>query len=261
LHTDDTNPIKVSLSPDTEVLVEKITSFVDKYNEIIETINGKLSEKKDYDYKPLTEDEKEAMTEDEIELWEERAKRGLLGSSSELQNISTRMRTLIYEPIEGLDITLRDIGIETSSNYKENGKLIINQDKLKESINNNYSRVVDLFTKSSDIDYKDGENRAQRTSESGIAYRIYDVLQDNIRTTRNDAGKKGVLLEKAGITGDITEFKNTMNDEIKQYDNRIDDLIEYLNDRENYYYRMFAQMEKAMTEMQTQASWLQGNMG
>lgn len=261
LHTDDTNPIEVSLSPDTDGLVEKITGFVEKYNEIIETINGKLDEKKDYDYKPLTEDEKEAMTEDEIELWEERTKSGLLGSSSELQNIATRMRTLIYEPIEGLDISLRDVGIKTSSDYKENGKLIIDQDKLKESINNNYSKVVDLFTKSSDIDYKDGANRAQRTSESGIAHRIYDVLQDNIRTTRNVAGKKGVLLEKAGITGDITEFSNTITKNINQYDQRIDDLIDYLNDREDYYYQMFAQMEKAMTEMQTQSSWLEGNMG
>jgi len=261
LHTDTTNPIEVSLSPDTDGLVEKITGFVDKYNEIIETINGKLNEKKDYDYKPLTEDEKEAMTEDEIKLWEERTKSGLLSSSSELQNIASRMRTLIYEPIEGLDISLRDIGIESSSDYKENGKLLINQDKLKENINNNYSKVVDLFTKTSDIDYKDGANRAQRTSESGIAHRIYDVLQDNIRTTRNDSGKKGTLLEKAGIAGDITEFKNTMNTKVKQYDDRIDDLIEYLSDRENYYYRMFAQMEKAMTEMQTQASWMQGNMG
>jgi len=254
-------PIEVRLSPDTDGLIEKISSFVDKYNEIIEMVNGKLDEKKDYDYKPLSEDEKEAMTEDEIELWEERAKSGLLGSSSELQNIARNMRTLIYEPIEGLDISLRDIGIKTSSNYKENGKLTIDEDQLKESINNNYSKVVDLFTKSSDISYKDGAKRSQRTAESGIAHRIYDVLQDNIRTTRNTSGKKGVLLEKAGLEGDTTEFTNMMNNKIKQYDSRIDDLIEYLNDRENYYYQMFAQMEKAMTEMQTQSSWLQGNMG
>jgi len=254
------NPIEVKLSPDTDGLVEKITGFVDKYNEIIETINGKLDEKKYYDYKPLSDEEKESMTEDDIELWEEKAKSGLVGSSNELQSITSRMRTLIYEPIEGLDISLRDIGIETSSNYKENGKLIINEDELKESINNNYGKVVDLFTRSSEIEYSDGANRSQRTAQSGIANRIYDVLQDNIRTIRNDSGKKGVLLEKAGIIGDVTEFNNTLNNEIKQYDDRIDDLIEYLSDKEDYYYQMFAQMEKAMTEMQSQSSWMESNM-
>jgi len=253
--------IEVKLSPNTDGLVEKITGFVDKYNEIIETINGKLDEKKYYDYNPLSDEEKEAMTEDDIELWEEKAKSGLVGSSSELENIASRMRTLIYEPIEGLNISLRDIGITTSSNYKENGKLTIDSEKLRESINNNYSKVVDLFTKTSDIDYKDGENRSQRTAESGIANRIYDVLQDSIRTTRNDSGKKGRLLEKAGLVGDVTEFNNSLNNSVKEYDNRIDDLIEYLSEKEDYYYQMFAQMEKAMTEMQSQSSWLEGNMG
>ena len=253
--------IDVNLSPDTDGLVEKITSFVDKYNNIIETINEKLDETRNYDYQPLSDDDKEAMTDEEIELWEAEAKKGLLSSSNELQSIATRMRTLIYEPIEGLDISLKDIGITTSSNYKENGKLIIDEDQLSESINNSYSKVVELFTKSSEIEYSDIENRSQRTSESGIANRIYDVLQDYIRKTRDDNGNKGILLEKAGVAGDVTEFDNSMNEKIEKYDDRIDELIDYLNDREDYYYRMFAQMEKAMAEMQTQASWLQGNMG
>lgn len=253
--------IEVKLNPDTDGLIEKISDFVDKYNDIIKMVNEKLDEERYYDYKPLSDDEKEAMTDDEIELWEEKAKSGILGSSNELQNIANEMRTLIYEPIEGLDISLKDIGIESSSNYKDNGKLSIDKEQLRESINNNYGKVVELFTKTSDIDYDDTANRSQRKAEEGIAHRIYDVLQDNIRNTRDSNGNKGILIEKAGFPNEVSDFNSDINDRIEQYDDRIDELLDYLDDRESYYYQMFAQMEKAMTEMQTQSSWLSSQMG
>lgn len=256
-----TTAIDIKLSPDTDGLVEKITNFVDKYNEIIEVVNTKLDEKKYYDYKPLNADEKEAMSDDDIELWEEKAKSGILGSSNELERIANELRTLIYEPIEGLDITLKDIGIETSSNYKENGKLTIDEDKLKAALNNNYGKVVELFTKTSDIDYKDTANRSTRKAEEGIANRIYDILQDNVRNTRDANGKKGILIEKAGYEGEVSDFTNTIQDAIKGYDDRIDVLIQYLSDKEDYYYSMFAKMEAAMSELQSQSSWLSSQMG
>lgn len=253
--------IDISLSPDTDNLIEKIVGFVDKYNEIIKTINDKLDEKRYYDYDPLTAEEKEAMTDEDIELWEEKARSGLLSNSNELERISSDLRVMIYEPIEGLDISLKDIGIKTSSNYLDNGKLLIDEDQLKESINNNYDKVVDLFTKKSDIDYNDTANRSQRISEEGIANRLYDVLQDAVRNERDTNGNKGTLIEKAGYVGEVSDFNNVLDDRIDDYDDRIDDLIDYLADRENYYYQMFAQMEKAMTEMQTQSSWLSSQMG
>ena len=256
-----TDPIDIQLSADSDGLVEKITGFVDKYNEIIKKVNGELSEKRYYDYEPLTADEKKAMSEDEIEMWEGKAKNGILRGSNDLENISNQMRTLIYEPIEGMDITLKDIGITTSSSYKDNGKLIIDEDKLKESIENNYDKVVKLFTKKSDVDYDDTANRAQRTAEEGIANRIYDVLQDNIRNTRDENGNKGLLIEKAGLPGELSELNSSISEELKDYDERIQDMVDYLNDRENYYYRMFARMEKAMSEMQAQSGWIQNQMG
>jgi|LGOV01.1.fsa_nt_gb flagellar hook-associated protein 2 len=249
--------IEISLSPDTDGLVEKIKGFVDKYNEIIEVINAKLNEKKYYDYKPLNAEEKEAMSDDDIELWEEKAKSGILGSSSELSNIAIALRTLIYEPIEGLNITLKDIGITTSSNYKEHGKLTIDEDTLKSSINNNYGKVVELFTKTSDVEYDDTANRSTRKAEEGIANRIYDILQDNIKNT----GEKGILIKKAGFEGEFSDFDNTIQDAIKGYDDRIDVLIEYLSNKEDYYYSMFARMEAAMSELQSQSDWLASQMG
>jgi len=255
------DPIEITLSPDTDGLVEKITSFVDKYNEIIETINGKLDEKKYYDYSPLNADEKEAMSDDDIELWEEKAKSGILGSSNELENIASQLRTLIYEPIEGLDISLKDIGITTSSNYKDNGKLTIDEDTLKSSINNNYGKVVELFTKTSDVDYDDTSNRGARKAEEGIANRLYDVLQDNIRNTRDANGNKGILIEKAGYENEVSDFDNLIQDAINDYKDRIFDILEYLDDKEEYYYSMFAKMESAMSEMQSQSDWLYSQMG
>ncbi len=170
LITDD--PIEIDISTDTTSTVDTIKAFVEKYNDVLGKINAKLNEKKYYDYKPLTADEKASLSEEEIELWEDKAKSGLLQSDSTLQSIANAMRTAIYEPIDGVGISMADIGITTSSNYLDRGKLTIDETKLKEALAQRPNEVVELFTKESATDYDEWTERATRTSENGIASRF-----------------------------------------------------------------------------------------
>ena len=108
--------------------------------------------------------------------------------------------------------TLSSIGISTGD-WRDGAKLFIDEEKLKKAINDNPDKIKDIFAKQSDISYSPdatAAERKQRYAESGVVDRIFDILQDNIRTTRNKNGKKGVLLEKAGIVGDLTEFQSTL---------------------------------------------------
>nr|MBO2494544.1 hypothetical protein [Clostridia bacterium]PZN11666.1 MAG: hypothetical protein DIU64_02125 [Caldicoprobacter oshimai] len=256
-------PITITVTQDVDKAYNAIKNFVDKYNELIDKINGKLNEERFRDYPPLTDAQKKEMSEKEIELWEQKAKSGLLRGDSILQNIVYSMRRALSEAVEGVGISLSSIGITTGS-YFERGKLHIDENKLKEALKNDPEQVMELFIKKSSIDYSpnlDSSSRTQRYNESGLMYRIYDILMDNIRTTRDSQGRKGILLEKAGIVGDITEFQNMMDAELRRLDKRIDAAVEAMIRQENKYWAQFTALEKAIQRMNMQSMWLMQQLG
>lgn len=244
----------VSLSMNSDDIYNNIKGFVDKYNEIISFINTKLTEKYDRDYQPLTDEQKEELSEEEIKKWETTAKTGLLKGDSLLQNIVYNMRRALTDSVEGISTTLSSIGITTGS-YSDKGKLQIDETKLKAAIENDPNAISELFTKESDISYSAATTsalRSQRFNNEGLASRISDILNDNIRTV----GGKGLLLEKAGIQGDATEYTNLIYKQIDQYDDSISEMIEKLNDKEDRYYAKFTALEKYISQMSVQSSWI-----
>ncbi|MGI6189073.1 MAG: flagellar filament capping protein FliD [Caldicoprobacteraceae bacterium] len=260
---DGAAPVSITVAQDVDKAYDAVKNFVDKYNELIDRINNKLNEERFRNYLPLTDAQKNEMSEKEIELWEERAKSGLLRSDSVLQNIVYNMRRALNDAVQDVGISLSSIGITTGL-YFERGKLHIDESKLKEALRNNTDQVMDLFIKKSDIDYSpdlDSELRMQRYNQSGLLHRISDILMDNIRTTRDSRGKKGILLEKAGIVGDITEFQNLMDEELRRLDKRIDAAVEALIRQENRYWAQFTALERAIQQMNAQSMWLMQQMG
>ena len=254
-HADPTTESEtVSLSADVEGVYENIKGFVDKYNEIISYINTKLTEKYDRDFQPLTDEQKEEMSEEEIKKWEGTAKTGILKNDAILQDIVYSMRRALTDTVAGMETSLSSIGITTGT-YLEKGKLIIDEDKLKTAIQNNPNAVSDLFTQKSDIDYNGNNSaalRSQRYAASGLADRISDILNDNIRTV----GGKGKLLEKAGMEGDATQYDNLIYDQIDEYDDDIAALISKLSDKENAYYSKFSALEQYIYQMSVQSDWI-----
>lgn len=253
-------PINISVQTDTAAIVDNIKSFVTEYNEIVDFITGKLSEKRDYDYEPLTDEEREALSDEEIEKWESKAKNGMMKGASELNTMLTDLRNAIIEPIDGVGISMSQIGI-SSTGYSDRGKLTIDETKLKSAIDNNYEDVVSLFTKESTKTYTDNANRDTRDKENGIASRFDDILKDYTRTTRDTNGNKGVLINKAGIENDSSQFSNDFQKRITGFDDRVADLMEFLADREDYYFRMFSSMESALSKMESQSASLLSQLG
>ncbi len=254
------NSVTVDITSDTTAAKDLIVGFVEKYNEMIETINNKLDESKNYDYKPLTDAQKESMSEDDIEKWEAEARKGGLRNDSSLETLTLQMREALYESVDGLGITLAEIGIQTSNNYKDGGKLIIDETKLDTALEERPNEVIELFTKQSDTTYNSFTDRSTRYSENGLASRINDILQDNIRITRNPDGQKGYLIEKSGLNTGI-DTTSEMAKKIQAMDDKIADLLEMLADKESDYYQEFARMESAMSSYSSQSAWLTSQFG
>ena len=249
-------PETVTTEQDTDEIFKNIKSFVDKYNEIIADINGKLSEKFDRDYQPLTSDQKSQMTEKEIEAWEAKAKKGILRSDDQLDKLVTDMRTALGDAVDGL--TLASIGI-TTGEWEDKGKLNIDEQKLKDAIKNNPDKVTKLFSKESDIKTNmdlTAEEQKERYTNEGLAVRIFDVLENSIRTNRNKNGKVGLLLEKAGIEGHATEYTCILYKEIDDYAVRMKEMEKILEQKESSLYSKYSRLESLISSMNSQSSWL-----
>lgn len=259
LDTDASASKTITINQDINSTYNTIKSFVDKYNEILAKINTEISEEYDSDYSPLTAAQREEMSDDDIKTWETKAKTGLLRNDSLLKKIASDLRKAVYDGITGVSGAISDIGITTSSNYLDKGKLIIDENKLKEAIQTNPSKVQDLFAKTSSTDYSANLTSGQRSiryNGEGFANRFYDIIQDNIRTSRDSSGKKGFLVEKAGITGDLSDVYNTLNTDISRIELDMEDEADRLDDKQTAYYKKFAALETAINKMNSQSSWL-----
>jgi len=253
-----TEPVNMSLSLDTDAIYENIVSFVDGYNQIIESLYGEISEPYDREYPPLTPQQKSEMSDEEIRLWEEKAKTGLLSNDPIIEDMLRDMREALYAPVEGVSITLPDIGITTGS-YDQHGKLIIDEEKLKQSIEENHGEVMSLFCQESSSHpgttsarQLGAKEKQVRYEEEGIAYRMYDVVEDNVSIYRNGNGQKGKLLEKVGMVGDSSEYNNFYYSQIEDYEEDIGELEKKMIKKETDYYNQFAAMEVAIQQMNAQ---------
>ncbi|KAA0563075.1 flagellar hook-associated protein 2 [Bacillus sp. CH30_1T] len=228
--------------PDTDKILEKLVKFVDEYNKLIEKVNGEVSEKKYRDFQPLTAEQKESMEEKEIELWEEKSRNGTLRNDSVLTSALNKMRTDMYTPISGgtsgVD-QLAQIGIKTSSNYLDRGKLIIDESKLKEAISKDPNAIYEIFA-------KDGAT----SNEQGIARRLRDTLKDTMDSIEQKAGK-------ASSTNNTFTLGRLLNNMDSQMDRFGDRLIQV----EDRYWRQFTAMEKAIQRSNEQSMFLMNQFG
>ena len=255
--------IDFKVESNVENTFNNIKELVDEYNKMIDTVYGRITEKKQYSYTPLTDEEKEEMTEKEIELWEKKCKQGILKNDTYLTKLTSSLREAFSMPVEGSTISLSEIGISFDADYTAGPKLTIDEDKLKKALEERGDEVEQLFIKT-DEEYSSYDpnmsaaGRKQRFNNSGIFQRVSDVLNDAYRTTRDKDGRKGYLLEVAGLEGDTN---NTLYKNIQTLQDKLSDLQDKYNDAEDRYYSQFASLETAMNNLNSQQLWLSQQLG
>ncbi len=247
--TEADETITLGNETDVDAIYENISKFVEEYNTLIGDLNKQVKENRaksdDYShYEPLTDQEKKEMDDDEIKLWEEKAKTGLVYRDSTVTGILSKMRSVLYSSVtkvDGSKISLYNFGITTSSDYLDNGKLVIDEDKLKEAISNNLDDIQSIFTGSG-------------TTGKGIADKLDEIVKSAI-------GIDGSLREKAGIAGTSSANENTLSKQIKEINERISLEKERLVAKENKYYSMFSMMESSILNSNSQMDSLLSMLG
>ncbi|MCM3799488.1 flagellar filament capping protein FliD [Caldibacillus thermoamylovorans] len=235
--TTDT-PVTININNDNDALYENIKNFVDKYNELVEKIEKKLSEPKYKDYLPLTDDEKEELSETQQEKWENMAKSGILRNDSILSGLVTQMRTAIYSGVNQDDLdsamkSLSAIGITTTADFTT-AKLEINESKLKAAIEKDPNSIELLFNGTGATD-----------GQKGVIQRLYD----KVNATMDQ------LKERAGNSYSVNN-QFTIGRQLDDLDDRIERFEDRLADLETRYYSQFTAMEQAIQKANSQAAYL-----
>lgn len=275
-----TGTATLEVATNVEGITAKISDFVQKYNEFIDKINGELGEQRYKDYRPLTDEQREQLSDKQEELWEEKAKSGLLRNDEILARTLNTVRVGLYEEVSGVAgsfAQLTEIGITTERYARgtRGGKLAIDTRKLTEAINKDPEGVLELLFKKPDdsLSLKNesdltSEQIKEKRSQSGIITRLYDNMI---------AGMKDVI-EKAGPGSDSDLHRNVSSTilldfvvehgSISKLDEDIDDMLEridrlemLLTQKEDRYWRQFTAMEKAIQMMNEQSLWLSQQFG
>lgn len=226
--------VSVQVRRDVEEAVGRVKGFVDLYNELIDELNSSLREDVYRDFPPLTDAQKAGMTDKEIELWEEKAKSGLLRSDRIVGNVLSEMRLALGGAVEDLEYgTLADIGIKTGA-WFEHGHLHLDEDKLRGALEENPGAVRALFT-----------NQSEKVGEQGLAKRLTTVLDLGMQRITDTAGKAANFYDQSFL-----------GERIRDYEDRLSILEERLIRVEQNHWDKFTVMEKVLNQLYAQSDWL-----
>ena len=238
--TSEGEVINLTVSNDTDAVYDKIKEFVKSYNELVEDMYGKYTASSAKDYHMLTDEEKEAMTDDQVELWENKIKDSLLRSDTTLNSLMTTFRTAMQATVtvDGETFGLASFGIETG-NYLEHGILHING-------NADDGEYADKTDKLKEALSKDPDKTGQALSK--IFSEFYKTLSDKM--SANSISSALTLYNDKQIQSQMDDYEK----QISNWEDRLEDL-------EERYYKQFAGMEKAMANLQSQQNQLAGLLG
>lgn len=227
---------EITSSRDTEKIVSTVKSFVEDYNKLIADLNKLTHEEASYKkHAPLTKEQKKEMSESEITLWNEEAKTGLLRNDSSISSFLTDMRQSMYKNV-GSSYVLSQIGINSSSEWKEYGKLAVDEVEFTKALNEDPDGVMELFN-----------------GVDGLAGRLNDVCN---KTANKSTSSQGTLVREAGVIGYGSEKNNIIFNKLKLITDRLQSLSSLYDKKRQGYWNKFNAMEVQLNSISEQGSWL-----
>ena len=231
----------ITVSKNIDSVVDQIKSFVEQYNTIMTDVGTKLNEKRYRTYNPLTDEQKSEMKEEDIKKWEEKARSGLFRADSLLSSTYSELRMTMSSAVDNDSDynTLSSIGITTSANWKENGKLYVDEEKLREALTKDMDGVMKLFNQDS-----------EDTKSQGIARKLDTLLINQMESIASTAGYNTIGADESYLGKEISKMDQTL-----------EDMEDRLASIEEGYWNKFTAMEQALQKLQSQGNWLSSQLG
>ncbi len=246
------NSVTFKSTTDSDKIVDAVKSMIEDYNAMMSEIKSayatmpyRKSNGTFADYEPLTDEERQGMSESAIERYEEKAKQGILFGDRNLSNLYDKMRNIFN--LSGEDgATLRAMGISTSYSISDGTQTItLDEGKLRDMLDSDPERVTELFTKT------DGTG--------GIMQNMKTQLDNYAKTTGEP---KGILIQQAGSPlSSLSLLNNSWQKEIDSLNTQIENWQDKLSDQVDRYTQQFTRLEMLINQMNSQSSTLAGLMG
>lgn len=249
---DDNETITVNVSKDYTDIKQTIKDFVNDYNEMLDYIAGytktarPMDKNKNY-YDPLTDEEKEELSEKEIEKWEEQAKKGLLYNDATVSSVLSRIRSVLYTSVEtdnGGKFGLYNMGIKTASYLNSSiedvklGKLTLDEEAFDKAFDQYADEIVKLFT-----------------DTNGVMSKINKEIDNAVKET-GDSRTQGTLIRKAGTEKGTSAKTNAIYKEMERVQKQIERLQTRYDKKEEYWWKVFTNLEKMQAQFDSQQNYI-----
>ena len=246
-NSDRSKAVTFSAKADVDGVTETVKKFIEEYNEMIKEINTQVTTRPDKAYGPLTEEQKDEMSDKSIENWEKKAKQGLLYNDATMRALSLDMQGVLTNLMaSGANYKdLEEMGITISDDYLDGGTITFDEAKFKAAMTSDPEKVSNVFTGGGDI-------------KKGLASIIEDTLTPYATKYANRNGNSyGRLIEEAGSEKiPLSIMNNQIYKDLKEMQSVLDTLNARLASEQDRYISQFTTMETLINQMNSQASYL-----
>lgn len=244
---DKSQAVTFDAKADAEGVTEAVKTFIEEYNALVKEINTQVTTKPNRSIGPLTDEQKAEMDETSIKNWETKAKTGLLFNDGVMRDLSMDMQSIItkllgsnakYEDLEAMGITISD-------DYKDGGTIKFDERKFKQAMETDPDKVSDIFTGGGEV-------------KKGLMTILDETFTPYATKYASKNGNSyGRLIEEAGsekIPMSLTN--NQIYKQLKEMEENLDKLQLRLKSEQDRYITQFASMEKLISQMNSQSSFL-----
>ncbi len=233
--------ITFEVSRDTDKAVDMIKGFVEGYNKLVLSLTSMLEEKPNSDYSPLTDEERDSLSESQIEKWDTESKKGLLYRDSNLSGLLNNMRNAFFQEIEGTGLSMAEIGIAPGASVVDGvymgtqSDIQIDEEKLRKALEENPDRVAQMFMGGTAL-------KDDSMASAGLGNRLIKLAN--------------------GYRNESSEIQSAALDyEIDKLDDRMESMKERMTAQEEALYKKYAAMETALSKLQSQGNWFAQQFG
>jgi len=236
--------ITVTTQDDTEGVYDMVKSFIKQYNELVKELDT-LYNAEANKLEPLTDEEKDAISETEAEKWETKIKDSLFRKDTDLGTLLTSVKDIMASGIKvgSKTMYLSDLGIGTLSYFEaaDNEKALLHIDGDKDD---------------SDTSGNSDKLKTMIASDSETVVGFFTGLMNTLSNKLTDLSKSS----DSRTYGSFFDDKK-MKTELTDWDSKIADAEKKLAEYEDKWYAKFAKMETALSKMESKNSYLSGLFG